>query len=154
MMIVVGWQLDVTLSPRERVAISQTFKLSTLRCIELQPDNPLPHHLLGRYYYFMAALNWLERAFVKTMLLQESHNKPFKLEGTHAMAEQKFLQAHSLNTSWLPTGLWMARSLLAQQRPLEEVSEWIEFGLSLECNDPSTKMERGELLELKAKLKP
>lgn len=139
-------------SSKERIILSQIFKLAALRCIRLNPEDPLAHHLLGRYYYNVGNLSWFERAIIKTLLLHDSSGQ-FKIEGSYAEAEQKFRHAHSLKDDWPPTGLWMARTLLAQQRPLEEVRQWIEMGLRHECKEPTTEIERRELLALKAKLK-
>lgn len=112
----------------------------------LNPKDALPHNLLGRYYYNVANLSWIERTVAKNLL-------GFKLEATFQDSEREFLRAHQIKDDWLPTGLWLARVLLAQKRPLEEVKRWIDFGLSLEAKEPTTEIERAELLELKAKLK-
>lgn len=68
-------------------------------------------------------------------------------------AEREFRRAHRLKDDWLPGALWMARVLLAQKRPIEDVKHWVSLGLSMECKEPSTELELGELLELAAKLK-
>lgn len=122
------------------------FRQSTLRCIWINPEEPLAHNLLGRYYLSVANLTWIERAVAKNLL-------GCKIEGTFKDAEREFLRAHELKNDWLPTGLWLARVLLAQKRPLDEVKGWIDFGLSLGSKEPSTEIERLELLDLKAKLK-
>jgi len=150
--IAIGWQLDGMGSSKELVVLSQVFKLSILRCIKLNPEDALAHHLLGRYFYNVGNLTWLERTVIKTMVMHDKSGQ-FKIEGSHAEAEQQFLRAHSLRDDWPPTGLWMARALLAQNRPKHEVAKWIEMGLAHPCKEPTTEIERQELLELKAKLK-
>lgn len=111
----------------------------------MDPKDPLPHNLLGRYYYHVGSLSWLERTVAKNLL-------GASLDGTYQDAEREFRAAHQIR-SWSPTGLWMARVLLAQKRPLEEIKEWIDMGLELDTPEPTTEIERRELVELKAKLK-
>lgn len=152
-MITIGWQLDNMPASKDRIHMSQVFKLSTLLCIKWRPEDPLAHHLLGRYYYEVGRLTWLERTIIKTLLLQHHQGKAFKIEGTHAEAEQKFRHAHELKpTGWPPTGLWMARTLQAQKRPVHEIRTWCKMGLSYDCREPTTEIERREMLELLAKL--
>lgn len=133
-------------NPKERGLVAQVFKQSTLRCIWLDPKEPLPYNLLGRYYYGVASLSWLERTVATNLL-------GCKLDGTYQDSEREFLRAHELKNDWLPTGLWLARVLLAQKRPMDEVKQWIDFGLALGANEPTTEIERAELLDLQAKLK-
>lgn len=132
-------------NPKERAVTGDLFRHSCLRSIWLNPNEPLSHNLLGRYYYIIAQLSWFEKTISKSLL-------GCKLEGGIQESEREFLQAHKLKDDWLPTGLWMARVLLFQKRPLEEVKKWIDFGLALGAHEPSTEIERTELLELKAKL--
>lgn len=125
--------------------MSQAFRHSALHCIRLNPDNYLAYNLLGRYYFEVASLSWIERTVAKSLL-------GFKLEATYAECEKELLKGFELRKDWLPNGLWMAKALLAQKRPLEEVSKWIEYGLNQECDEPCGEIEREELLELKSKL--
>lgn len=143
-MIALGWWLDATTNAKERTLLARLFKESTLRCQRIRPEDPLAYNLLGRYYYSVAGLSWLERTIAKNLL-------GCKLEGSYADAERAFRAGHKL-ANWLPTGVWMARTLQAQKRPLKEILEWIEFGLAQDCKEPTTEIERRELLELRAKL--
>lgn len=145
-MIAIGWQLDVISGPRERIQLAGVFSRTCARCIQLDPEDPLAHNLLGRYHYEIASLSWLERTVANKIL-------GGKLTSTMEDSEREFRLAHSLKGDWLPTGLWMARVLLAQKKSMEEVREWINFGLNLKCTEPSSNLEKIELLDLKAKLK-
>lgn len=145
-LIAVGWNLDVTFGPRERSTIARIFRDIARRCIRMNEKDGLPHNLLGRYYYHVAGLSWLEKTLAKSIL--GAH-----LDGTYQDAEREIRLAHQIKDDWLPTGLWMAKVLLAQKRPMAEVREWIQFGLKLDCQEPSSEIERNQLLELDAKLK-
>lgn len=140
-----GWLTDALTSAREKTLVSRLFKRSCLRCIEMKPDDALAHNLLGRYCYNVARLTWLERTVASSLM-------GCKLNDTYQDAEESFRRAHEHKNDWMPTGLWMARVLSARQRPLEEVQEWIEFGLRMECKEPTTEIERRELLELRSRL--
>lgn len=126
--------------------MARIFRQATLRCIKMNPKDALAYNLLGRYYYSVASLTWLERTLAKNLL-------GCRLDGSYQDSERAFKRAHELKNDWLPTGLWMARVLIAQHRPLDEVKHWIEFGLALKCDEPSSEIERNELLELRSKLK-
>lgn len=126
--------------------MSQAFRHSALHCIRLKPDNYLAHNLLGRYYYEIASLSWFERTVAKSLL-------GFRLEATFEECEKALLKGYELRKDWLPNGLWMAKVLLAQKRPMKEVADWIEYGLNQHCDEPGGAIEREDLLELKSKLK-
>lgn len=111
----------------------------------MNPLSGLAHHLLGRYYFNVDHLSWIERTLANKVLGCD-------LSGTFRDAERKFLEAHQ-DSDWLPTGLWMARVKLAQKAPIEEVQHWIDFGLRLECKEPSSEIERRQLIELESKIK-
>lgn len=145
-MISLGWYLDTLTSPKERTLVSRVFQQVAIRNTKLNPRDALPHNLLGRYYYEIAQLTWIEKKLVKSLL-------GVKLEGSYQDAEREFMLAHELKGNWLPTGLWLARVLVAQHRPLDEIKQWIDFGLSLEAREPTSEIEREELLELRSKLK-
>ena len=140
-----GWYLNSISNPKERTLAARVFKVSAQRCIKMKPEDPLAHQLLGRYFFFVADLNWFERKVAKQFLGE-------KMEASYDEAEAEILRGHKLQ-DWLPTGLWMARVLHAKKRPLEEVKHWIDYGLKQPCLEPTTEIERCELLELQAKLK-
>lgn len=146
-MIALGWYLNAMTGHREKTVHGHVFKLSAERCVKLNPQDPLGHNLLGRYYFNVANLSWLERTLAKKF-----YN--ISLEGTYRDSEREFRRAHELRDDWMPTGLWMAKVLLVQGRPLREVTKWIDFGLSFEnILEPTSELERDELLELRSKLK-
>lgn len=145
-LISLGWYLDPIVNPRERTQVAQLFKDAAVRSTKMNPQDPLAYHLLGRYYFNVARLSWIELTVARSLL-------SCKLEGSFEDSERALRRAHELADYWLPTGLWMARVLLAQQKPLEEVKQWIEFGLACDLYEPSTELEREELLELRSKLK-
>lgn len=74
-------------------------------------------------------------------------------ESTYELAESLFLKAHERKKEWLSNGFWMARTLLARKRPMEEVKKWIDHASSCKAQDPVTVSEERELEELKDKLK-
>lgn len=145
-MITVGRYSDALSNPRDQTLAGEAFKRATLRCLEMDPADPLAHHLLGRYYFHVGSLNWIQRTLVKSFF-------NFKVEGTLEDAEREFRAAHALKDDWLPTGLWMARVLLAQNKAKQEIKSWIEWALKMEAREPTTEVERAELLELGRKLK-
>lgn len=130
----------------EKTLVARVFQQSAKRCIQLKSDDGLAYNLLGRYYYNVAQLSWLERTVAKGIT-------GLKYDHSYADSESQILKCHEINPVWLPTGLWMAKVKLAQKRPIEEVKKWIDFGLALDCKEPSSELERVELIELKSKLK-
>lgn len=126
--------------------MSQVFKQSALHCIRLDPNNHLAYNLLGRYHYTIANLSWIERTLAKGLL-------GYKLEANYEDAERELLIGYELRKNWLPNGLWLARVLIARRRPMNEVMQWIDYGLSQEVDEPCAEIEREELMELKSKLK-
>lgn len=144
-MIAFGWLVEATKNVKERLIMGQVFYKSILYCIRLNPKEPLAHNLLARYYYAVAELSWIEKTVASGVL---GH----KLKGSYEEAEQALLISHQAR-DWLPNGLWMARVLMGRQRPQAEVEHWIDFGLALEAREPTTEIEREELLALREKLK-
>lgn len=146
-MIAVGWKLEQLRSgARDRISMGTLFSHSTRRTMRLKPDDPLAYNLLGRYHFNCSELNWFQKALMQRVL-------GTKVTSTFQDAERYFRKAHELKDDWPPTGLWMAKVLLAQKAPLSEVERWLDFGLNTKCLDPSAALERKEILELKAKLK-
>jgi hypothetical protein len=145
-MITVGRYSETISNARDRTLAGEAFKRAIMRCLKLDPNDPLAHHLLGRYYYHVAGLNWIQRTLVKSFF-------NFKVEGSYEDAEREFRLAHSLKSDWLPAGLWMARVLLAQDKPKQEIKYWIDLALKMEVREPSTEVERDELIELGRKLR-
>lgn len=91
-------------------------------------------------------MNWFERTAANTLL-------GAKMEGSYEDAEKQFIKAHELHEPWLPTGLWMAKTLIALKRPKDSIKYWIEFGLAQDVKEPTTEVEKRELLQLGADLK-
>ena len=144
-----GWYLDgmsIISSPKERILGGEAFKAAIMRCIELNPQDALSHHLMGRYYYHVAGLTWLHKSLAKKLLNTE-------VQGNYEDAERELKLAHELYDDWLPTGLWMARVLLAQANRRDELEKWIKWAIELDAREPTTEIEREELLELGKKLK-
>lgn len=123
-----------------------TFRESATRCIEANPNDYLSHAMLGRYYLSLGLLSWVERTLTKNFT-------NVKFDGGLPEAEREFRKAHECRGDWLSTGLLMARVLLAQKKPIEEVRKWIEFGLRQPVLEAWTGLEKPELEELAAKLK-
>lgn len=143
---VIGYQVDRLTNPRERSILGNLFMHSTLRCQRMEPNDALAFSLYARYLYNIANLNWIERKVASGFSGE-------KMTGSFAEAEKNFLHAHSLQNDWLPTGLWIARCLIAQKRPLNEIKKWIDLSLSCEPLEPTSVIERQECLDLKSKLK-
>lgn len=141
----IGWHLDTLARSLERTLAARVFYGATKRCIAMAPEHPLAYNLLGRYYFSVAQLTWLERTLAAKLA-------DAKLIGSFELAEQAFAKSHKLKPDWLPNGLWMARCLLAQRRPLSETLRWIDFGLAMDCREPTSELERQQLVELQKQL--
>lgn len=114
----------------------------------MRPQNAVAHHLLGRYNFNVARLSWIERK-VASRLMDES-----LLGATFTDAERSFRHAHKLDPELAPSGLWMARVLLAQNPdPSDEVKFWLDLSLSKSPKEPTNEIERLESLELRSKLR-
>jgi hypothetical protein len=145
-MITVGRYSETISNARDRTLAGEAFKQAIMRCLKLRPNDALSHHLLGRYYYHVASLNWIQRTLVRSFF-------NFKVDASYEDAERELRLAHSLKNDWLPVGLWMARVLLAQDKSRQEIKYWIDLALKMDVLEPSTEMERDELVELGRKLR-
>lgn len=146
MITAVGWQVNDITNPKERSILGNLFMHSTLRCQRMKPNDALAFSLYGRYLYNIASLNWIERKLASGFSGE-------KMAGSYEEAEKMFLYAHNLKNDWPPTGLWVARCLLAQKKPLNEIKKWLDLSLSFEAREPTTVIERQECLDLRSKLK-
>lgn len=141
-----GWLLNAIKGIKDRTVVGRLYRDSCLRCIRLDPKDFLPHNLLGRYYYHVAELTWIERKIAKSFLGADN------LDNTFTHAQQEFQISHELK-DFLPTCLWMARVLIAQKRPYDDILKWINYGLQVECNEPTSEIDKRTLIELDLKLR-
>lgn len=140
-----SWQMEHMPNSKHKLELSAVHQKMCFRCIELKPEDGLAYHLLGCYCYFVAGLSWTERFLAHKVMRR-------KLEATYDDAEL-YLKKSNKIADWIPNCLWLARTALAQQKPMEEVKKWVDLGLSLKCNEPISEIDRETLLEMRAKLK-
>ncbi|XP_048507386.1 regulator of microtubule dynamics protein 1-like isoform X1 [Athalia rosae] len=67
--ILIGAQ-SMFLPIREKIDSGHRFRMHLDKALDLRPDDPALHHLLGRFKYEVASLSWLERKIASTLFAE------------------------------------------------------------------------------------
>lgn len=129
----------------EKVRLGRLFYYAVMRAIDLDNKQALAHHMIGRYYFNVSQLSWLERTLASKLFT------PAEMAYTIEDSEKAFRLAHAIDSTISPTGLWMAKCLQAQKKPKEQITEWVELGVKTKSREPWNDLEREELEALKRK---
>lgn len=54
--------------PKERIRLSKEIKAEVDKALELDPNNDIAWHVLGRWHRKLSSLSWIERGFANTFL--------------------------------------------------------------------------------------
>lgn len=117
MAILVGMRSEF-LPTKERILDGYTFKKHIDIAISLTPDDPLLHHMLGRFAFEIAQLTWLEKTVAQTLFAEVPSM-------TMQDALQHFLSAEKLSDKeWKENRLYIAKCSIAIGKT-ESAVEWL-----------------------------
>jgi Flp pilus assembly protein TadD len=126
---------------RERMDSSKLIKGAAERAIQLEPDNDLGWHILGRWYVTMADIGTIKRTLANLVYGKVP-------EATNEEAVACFQKAIKLNPKRLMHYIELGRTY-AQMGREDDARRSIEKGLAMqdtEKDDPETKEKGREIL--------
>ncbi|HSJ64500.1 MAG TPA: tetratricopeptide repeat protein [Gemmatimonadaceae bacterium] len=134
----------LTKGVRERVRYATEVRARALRALELDPDHPGAHHVLGRWNAEVRRLNGFERFFAKNLL----GGKVFD-EASWAAAREHLERAVAVDPQRLVHHLGLAQIYLDidEDDKAREHLQHVVDGAVTEYNDPHYKREAASLLE-------
>jgi len=130
---------------KTKVRLAKEAQEAARTALRLDPHDDLAHHLMGRWHYEMAQLNFVVRQLIK--LVYGAALAP----GTFAEAADSFRAAAELNPGKLIHRVELGRTYLKLGRRAEAVRE-LEASLGLELDDVNAVLEREEAELMLAKL--
>uniref|UniRef100_K1PP33 Regulator of microtubule dynamics protein 2 n=1 Tax=Magallana gigas TaxID=29159 RepID=K1PP33_MAGGI len=106
-------------STQEKIKNGYVFKEHIERAIQLNPQDPSNHHLLGRWCYGVYMLSWIERKAAATLFATPPTS-------TAQEALTHFLEADRLNPGkWKENLLYVAKCYY-QMSQYKEMTEWLD----------------------------
>ena len=131
---------------RTKVRLAAEARAAAVTALALDPGNDLAHHLMGRWHYEMAGINFVVRSLVK--LLYGAALPP----GTYADALERFDSAVALAPARLIHRVERGRALLKLGRRDEAAAE-LEAGLACDVEDVNAALERADAEALLKRLR-
>lgn len=107
MAILVGMRSEL-LPTKERILDGYTFKKHLDIAISITPNDPLLHHMLGRFAFEIAQLSWLEKTVAKS-LFAEVPNMTIIDAMDHFLEAEKFS-----DKNWKENKLYIAKCCLVK----------------------------------------
>lgn len=130
----------------ERIAYGYEFKQHRDQAAAIDPNDPLMHHMSGRWCYEVSKLNWIERQFATAFL---GSTPP---SATMDEALEAFMKAHAAKDDSVINHHWIAKVHYAR-KDFAEAKKWIEAGLAIEPQTDEEVFERRNMLLLQRKVK-
>ncbi|XP_076312723.1 regulator of microtubule dynamics protein 1-like isoform X1 [Tachypleus tridentatus] len=124
----------------EKVKNGYSFKEHVDLAVELKPDDPTLHHMLGRWCYEIAMLTWWERKIASTL----GSPPP---ESSYEEARQHLLQADQLKPEWKENMLFIAKTYIGEGKYPQALS-WIDRAIKGSCVREDDELAQLELLTL------
>lgn len=131
----------------EKIKNGYLIKKHIQQAIDLNPKDPTPHHMLGRWCYSIYMLSWLERKAAAAFFGTPPTS-------TAEEALEHFMQAESLNPGkWKENSLYIAKCLI-EKRQYDEAVPWlrkakadpedtdVDAAVETEVNDLLAKYDR------------
>lgn len=104
--------------PRDRLNGGIIYKKHIEKAIELSPNDPFPHYLIGRFMYELSQLSWWERRAASLI-----GTIP---EATVDEALEEFLKAEDLYENlWIENELYIAKAYIAK-RDCSEANKYLD----------------------------
>ncbi|RWS07573.1 regulator of microtubule dynamics protein 2-like protein, partial [Dinothrombium tinctorium] len=130
-------------STKEKIQNGNEFKKHVDIALELKPDDPTLHHMLGRWYTEIAKLSWVERKVASTLFSKVP-------EATHDMALSCFMKAYELKPKWKENVLCISNSFVAMKK-FEDAIQWIDRAVAIRVKGEDDQLAHESLLELQRK---
>ena len=126
----------------QKIRNSYDVRDHTMKAIELDPDNDSWQHVMGRWHYTLADLNWFERTIASIIYATPP-------EASFEQAEYFFLTAGELAPDDIRHWLWLGKTQIRLDKE-EEAMGNLEKALAIPAeaeNDRIMQDEARELLE-------
>ncbi|MFZ0390625.1 MAG: tetratricopeptide repeat protein [Calditrichia bacterium] len=114
---------------KERIKLSKEIKAEADRALELDPENDLAWHVLGRWNRRLASLSWVEKKFANMFL------GGVPKDASVEKAAEAFRKAVELNPDYINHHLELAITLEKLDRKSEAMTEYRKV-LELPASDP------------------
>lgn len=129
------------LPTKEKISDGFTFKKHVEEAVRLNPKDPILHHLLGRFFYEIAQLTWLERSVANTLF------GPVP-EGSYPDAIKCLLQSETMNeTPYKDNRLLLAKCFI-QSKKYEEAAGWLKKAADVEIKSDADSIAQKEIESL------
>ncbi|XP_024423492.2 regulator of microtubule dynamics protein 3 [Desmodus rotundus] len=109
---------------QRRIQSGFSFKEHVDKALALQPENPMGHFLLGRWYYQVAHLSWLEKKTAAALF--ES-----PLSATVQDALQSFLKAEEIQPGFSKSGRVYISKCYRELGQNSEARQWVKLAKEL-----------------------
>ncbi|XP_049825240.1 regulator of microtubule dynamics protein 1 isoform X3 [Aethina tumida] len=118
MAILIGGRGDFQ-SMKDRIADGHLLKQHVDKALELDPNDPSLHHMLGRFCFEVAGLKWYERKVAATLFGEPPNS-------TYGEALDHLMKCESLaDFQWKENKLYIAKCFVAQNQ-LKDAVQWLE----------------------------
>lgn len=131
---------------KTKVRLAKEAREAACLALELDPSNDLAHHLMGRWHYEMAQINFVVRQLVR--LVYGASLAP----GTFTDALSEFQAAVEINPNKLIHRVELGRTYLRLGRKQEALRE-LAASMELDVDDINAQLEKKEAEELLGKLR-
>ncbi|XP_069116108.1 regulator of microtubule dynamics protein 1-like [Argopecten irradians] len=129
---------------QEKIKNGYVFKEHIERAIQINPDDPSNHHLLGRWCFGVYMLSWLERKAAAALFATPPTS-------TAEEALNNFLEAERLNPGkWKENMLFIAKCYIQQSNNVQAVV-WLEKAVTIPVVSQDDKTSQVEVETLLAK---
>ncbi len=135
-------QVGMLEGTRQKITNSYAVRKYALRAIELDPNYDGTYHVMGRWHYELASLNWFEKKIAALVYGKLP-------EGSFAEAESYFHKAMKAKPDETRHYLWLGKTLMEEDKD-SEARLILQDALALppvSDSDRRLQKEAGELLE-------
>ncbi len=135
-------QVGMLEGTRQKIINSYDVRTYALRAIELDPAYDGTYHVMGRWHYELASLNWFEKKIAELVYTKLP-------EGSFAEAESYFRLAIQAKPHEIRHYLWLAK-ILIEEGKASEARLTLQDALSIHTSTDSDRRmqaEAGELLK-------
>ncbi len=127
-----------------KIRVSYEVKKHGLRALELDPSSASAYHMMGRWHYELADLSWIERTLAETLYSKLP-------DASFPEAVRCFKEARRLEPDNVSHGLWLAKSLLANDQR-HEARKALEAAVKIVPPDAAGRRDLEEARKLLARL--
>ncbi|ODM96731.1 Regulator of microtubule dynamics protein 2 [Orchesella cincta] len=132
-------------SVNDKIKNGFTFKEHIDKAVQITPQDPSLHYLLGRFCYEVTTLSWVERRIASTLFSAPPNSSPQE-------ALQHFQASERLGKPLKDNRLYMAKCYIVLKNN-EEAASWLKKAVEMPNVSSSDKPIHDEALKLLAKYK-